>query len=82
MIYSKVIMHYAMKTCAGGDLGTRWKIMVSFAAAVHPVKEPPDVHWIRGWVALRACLDAVEKKQISYPCQESNPSHTAHRCTD
>jgi hypothetical protein len=30
-------------------------------------------HWIGGWVGPRAILDAVVKRKIYSPCQESNP---------
>jgi hypothetical protein len=31
------------------------------------------MHWIGGWVGLRAILDAVVKRKIPGPHQESNP---------
>jgi hypothetical protein len=34
----------------------------------------PGTHWIGGWVGPRAVLDAVVKRKIHCPCQESNPS--------
>jgi hypothetical protein len=33
----------------------------------------PGTHFIRGWVSLRAILDAVVKKKIPSPRRESNP---------
>jgi len=35
-------------------------------------KEPPDTHWIGGWVGPRAGLDVMVKRKISNPCQASN----------
>jgi hypothetical protein len=32
----------------------------------------PDTHWTGGWVGRRVALDDVEKRQISFPCWESN----------
>jgi hypothetical protein len=32
-------------------------------AALPPGKEPPDNHWIGGWVGPRAGLDAVAKRK-------------------
>jgi hypothetical protein len=29
-----------------------------------------STHWIRDWMGIRACLDVLEKKKISCPCQE------------
>jgi hypothetical protein len=34
----------------------------------------PSTHWIGGWVGSRAGLGTVEKKKISCPCWELNPS--------
>jgi len=33
----------------------------------------PGIHWIAGWVGSIVGLDAVEKRKISFPCQELNP---------
>jgi hypothetical protein len=33
----------------------------------------PSTHWIGGWVGPRAVLDAVVKRKIPSPRQESNP---------
>jgi hypothetical protein len=35
----------------------------------------PDTHWIGGRVDPRAVLDAVSKKKIPSPRQQSNPDH-------
>jgi hypothetical protein len=47
----------------------------------------PGTHWIGGWVGPRAVLDAVVKKKIPTPRQESNPrtpivQSVAQRYTD
>jgi hypothetical protein len=38
-----------------------------------PRKRAPGIHWIGGWVGPRAVLDAVVKRKIPSPCQDSNP---------
>jgi hypothetical protein len=42
-------------------------------AALLPGKEPPNTHWIGGWVGPRAILDAVVKRKIPSPRRESDP---------
>jgi hypothetical protein len=37
-----------------------------------PRERAPDTHWIGGWVGPRAVLDAVVKRKIPSPRQESN----------
>jgi hypothetical protein len=32
----------------------------------------PGTHWIGGWLGPRTGLEAMEKKEITWPCQESN----------
>jgi hypothetical protein len=32
-----------------------------------------DVHWIRGWVGLKASLHYWQRRKNSCPCRESNP---------
>jgi hypothetical protein len=47
---------------------------------LYPQERGPGIHWTRGWVGLRASLDAVvreKKKTLHCPCWESNPSHIA-----
>jgi hypothetical protein len=43
-------------------------------AALPPVERTNGIHWIWGWMCLRAGLKVVEKR-TSCPCRESNPSH-------
>jgi hypothetical protein len=38
----------------------------------------PGAHWIGGWMGPSTGLDAVEKRRISCPCWEANPSSPAH----
>jgi len=35
-------------------------------------KSDPTIHWTGGWLGLRAILEVVEKRKISYPCLELN----------
>jgi hypothetical protein len=42
-----------------------------------PMGRAPGTHWIGGWVGPRAGLDAVVKRKIPSPCQDSNPDHPA-----
>jgi hypothetical protein len=37
-----------------------------------PREKVPGTHWIGGWAGPRAVLDAVVKRKIPSPCQESN----------
>jgi hypothetical protein len=43
------------------------------AALPHLQAKSPGTHWIGGWVGPRAVLDAVVKRKIPSPPQESNP---------
>jgi hypothetical protein len=47
-----------------------------------PWEGAPGTHYIGGWVGPGAGLDVVEKKEISCPCQESNPDRPARSYTD
>jgi hypothetical protein len=38
-----------------------------------PRERALGTHWIGGWMGPRAVLDAVVKRKILSPCQESNP---------
>jgi hypothetical protein len=42
-------------------------------AALSPGERAPDIHWIGGWVGLRAVLHAVVKRKIPSPRRESKP---------
>jgi hypothetical protein len=42
--------------------------------ASRPGRFTPGAHWIGGWVGTRAGLHAMEKRNTSCPCPESNPS--------
>jgi hypothetical protein len=37
-----------------------------------PLERAPYTHFIGGWVGPRVSLDAVVKRKISSPCQDSN----------
>lgn len=43
------------------------------ALAAVPLEKSSDTHWIGGWMGTVASLDVMEKRKISYPCQDSNP---------
>jgi 4-amino-4-deoxy-L-arabinose transferase-like glycosyltransferase len=51
--------------------GGEWS--VSRPGRFTPGKKPPGTHWLGGWVAPRAGLDAVEKRKIPSLLRESNP---------
>jgi hypothetical protein len=56
------------------DLSTRWRWVVSFTLrSLYPQGKTPLVtHWLGGWMGLRADLDAVVKRKIPSPFQDSN----------
>jgi hypothetical protein len=62
--------------------------MVSFTPRLlYPRGKSPDIHWIGDWAGSRAGMNIVERRKISSPCRESNPSLSAvqplvHQCTD
>jgi hypothetical protein len=60
-------------------LGTRWRWVVSFTT---PWEKALGTHWIGGWVGPGAGLDAVEWRQISCPCRQSNPQPVCRHYTD
>jgi hypothetical protein len=64
------------------DLGTRWRWVVRFTP--RPLYSRRKSHWYRlaGWEVPRAGLDAVEKRNISCSCRESNPGYPTHSYTD
>jgi hypothetical protein len=43
------------------------------SASLPPRERVPSTHWIGDWVGPRAVLDAVVKRKIPSPHQESNP---------
>jgi hypothetical protein len=52
-----------------------------------PRERTSDTYWIGGWVGPRAVLEAVVKRKIPSPCQESKPrtpivQSLAQRCVD
>jgi hypothetical protein len=56
------------------DLGTRWRWVVSFTPrSLYPQGKSLWCPLDRGWVGPRAVLDAVVKRKIPSPRQESNP---------
>jgi hypothetical protein len=77
---------HAMKTYWGSggialrilDLATRWRWMVSFTPRpLYPRERAPGTHWIRGWVGLRAGLNAMVCRKIPSPCPDSNPQSSS-----
>jgi hypothetical protein len=42
-------------------------------ASLSPRERAPYTHYIVGWVATRAVLEAVVKRKIPNPYRESNP---------
>jgi hypothetical protein len=47
------------------DLGTRWRLVVSFTPRpIYFGERAPGTHWIGGWVDTRAGLDGVEKRKF------------------
>jgi hypothetical protein len=55
--------------------GSEWS--ASRPARFTPEEIAPGTRWIGGWVGLRACPDTVEKREIFFPCRESNPGRLA-----
>jgi hypothetical protein len=72
-----------MKTCLGSGIkapqflttalvGGEWS--ASGPGRFAPRRRAPGTHWTRGWMGPGAGVDAVEKRQIYFPCRESNPT--------
>jgi hypothetical protein len=47
-------------------------------AILPPGERNSRIHWIQSWVGPRASPDAMEYRNISCPCWESNASHPVH----
>jgi hypothetical protein len=54
------------------------ELSTSRPGRITPEERAACTHWMRGWVIPRAGLDAVEKREVSYPCRESNPGRPSH----
>jgi hypothetical protein len=74
--------HHAMKVYWGVEYssthsltsaldGGEWS--ASLPGRFTPKEIAPNTHWIGGWVGPRAVLDAMVKRKIPSPRQESNP---------
>jgi len=50
------------------------------ALPLYPQGKTPGSHWIRGWMGPTACLDAVIKRKIPSPFQDSNPPDHPVQC--
>jgi hypothetical protein len=59
-------MHSLTSALDGGE----WS--ASRPGRITPRERAPGTHWIRGWVGLRAVLDAVVKRRTSSPRRELN----------
>jgi len=56
------------------NLSARWRRVDSFTSRpLFPRERISCTYWIGAWVGPRACLNAVSKRKIPSPCQESNP---------
>jgi hypothetical protein len=54
------------------DLGTRWKWSASRPGRSISRERDPGTHYTGGWVGPRAGLDAVVRRIISSPYQDSD----------
>jgi hypothetical protein len=52
---------------------TGWRSVISFGCLC-PREREPVAHWIEDWEGPKGDLEAVGKRKIRYPCQESNPN--------
>jgi hypothetical protein len=77
-----------MKTWESGDIAQAFLISALDGrkwSASHPARfnsgerttPSPGTHCVGGWVGPRAGLDAVEQRNISCFCRESNPGRPA-----
>jgi hypothetical protein len=70
------------------DRDSRCRLVVSFAhRPLYPGEKALVTHLVRGWVGTSAGLEAVGKRRVSFPCQESKPvrpvrSPSLYRQTD
>jgi hypothetical protein len=56
------------------NLSPRWRWVVSLTpGGFIPSVRAPSMHSVEGLVSSKACLIVLEKRQISCPCQDSNP---------
>jgi hypothetical protein len=61
---------YSFLTLALDGVSGQWQV----PAALYPRGKTPDVHWIVGWVGLKAVLDKEAKGKVICLCRGSNPS--------
>jgi hypothetical protein len=73
-----LIVHHAVKTYEEVEVstilnfGTRWRWSPSYLGRFTSGETSRSTQYIGGWVGPTADLDAVEKKEISYPYRESS----------
>jgi hypothetical protein len=67
-LWVSIIKHHSFLTLVldGGE----WS--VSYPYQFTPGEAAPSTHCIGGWMGLRAGIDIMEKRKISYPYQELN----------
>jgi hypothetical protein len=60
------------------DLGTSWRLVVSFTPRpLYPGERASGTHWIGGWVDRKAGLDDTEKgKFLTLPGLELRPARS------
>jgi hypothetical protein len=54
--------------------GGEWS--TSIPGRFTPGERALGTHWIEGWMGPRAGVEAMEKRKISCPCQESKPGRS------
>jgi hypothetical protein len=74
-----LIKHYASKAYVSAPRIRREVNGQIHAPASFPTVKPPpppvsSIHWIDGWVCLKAYLGAAEKEKVFYICRESKPN--------
>jgi hypothetical protein len=55
--------------------GGEWS--VSRSCRFTPGEGAPSTHCLIGWVGPEVHLDAIEKRNMSYPCRKSSPCTSA-----